>query len=72
MSGIVEYLKLKDVDIMNLKKMYIVEEIVKIGFLLFLDFLLGKDWLYLNIGYVILGMFIEKIIGNSYVEEIEK
>ncbi|MDT3498094.1 beta-lactamase family protein [Bacillus toyonensis] len=71
-SGIAEYLKSKDADIMNSKKTYTAEEIVKIGLSLPQDFSPGKDWLYSNTGYVILGMLIEKITGNSYAEEIEK
>ncbi len=45
---------------------------MKIGLSLPPDFSPGKDWLYSNTGYVILGMLIEKITGNSYSEEIEK
>ncbi|PGU10125.1 D-alanyl-D-alanine carboxypeptidase [Bacillus cereus] len=71
-SGIADYLKSKDADIMNSKKTYTAEEIVKIGLSLPPDFSPGKDWLYSNTGYVILGMLIEKITGNSYAEEIEK
>lgn len=71
-SGIAEYLKSKDADIMNAKKTYTAEEIVKIGLSLPPDFSPGKGWLYSNTGYVILGMLIEKITGNSYAEEIEK
>jgi D-alanyl-D-alanine carboxypeptidase len=71
-SGIAEYLKSKDADIMNSKKTYTAEEIVKIGLSLPPDFLPGKGWLYSNTGYVILGILIEKITGNSYAEEIEK
>ncbi|MEB9458320.1 MULTISPECIES: serine hydrolase domain-containing protein [Bacillus cereus group] len=71
-SGIAEYLKSKDADIMNSKKTYTAEEIVKIGLALPSDFSPGKGWSYSNTGYVILGMLIEKITGNSYAEEIEK
>ncbi|PFQ53993.1 D-alanyl-D-alanine carboxypeptidase [Bacillus cereus] len=71
-SGIADYLKSKDADIMNSKKTYTAEEIVKIGLSLPPDFSPGKDWLYSNTGYVILGMLIEKKTGNSYAEEIEK
>ncbi|MGE7884867.1 serine hydrolase domain-containing protein [Bacillus sp. NPDC094077] len=71
-SGIAEYLKSKDADIMNSKKTYTAEEIVKMGLSLPPDFSPGKGWLYSNTGYVILGMLIEKITGNSYAEEIEK
>lgn len=70
-SGIVNYIRLKDFNMMDIKKFYIVEGLVKMGIFMFLDFVLGKSWLYLNIGYVLLGIFIEKVIGNSYVEEIE-
>ncbi|MGE1127581.1 serine hydrolase domain-containing protein [Bacillus wiedmannii] len=70
-SGIAEYLKSKDADIMNAKKTYTAEEIVKIGLSLPPDFSPGKGWSYSNTGYVILGMLIEKITGNSYAEEIE-
>ncbi|MGQ0417584.1 serine hydrolase, partial [Bacillus sp. HC-TM] len=45
---------------------------MKIGLSLPPDFSPGKDWLYSNTGYVILGMLIEKVTGNSYAEEIEK
>lgn len=45
---------------------------MKIGLSVPPDFSPGKDWLYSNTGYVILGMLIEKITGNSYAEEIEK
>ncbi|MGE6596314.1 serine hydrolase domain-containing protein [Bacillus proteolyticus] len=71
-SGIAEYLKSKDADIMNSKKTYTAEEIVKMGLSLPPDFSPGKGWSYSNTGYVILGMLIEKITGNSYAEEIEK
>ncbi|HDX9641028.1 TPA: serine hydrolase domain-containing protein [Bacillus mobilis] len=71
-SGIANYLKSKDADIMNSKKTYTAEEIVKIGLALPPDFSPGKGWSYSNTGYVILGMLIEKITGNSYAEEIEK
>ncbi|AFU13632.1 D-stereospecific peptide hydrolase [Bacillus thuringiensis MC28] len=71
-SGIAEYLKSKDADIMNSKKTYTAEEIVKIGLALPPDFSPGKGWSYSNTGYVILGMLTEKITGNSYAEEIEK
>ncbi len=57
---------------MNSKKTYTAEEIVKIGLSLPPDFSPGKGWSYSNTGYVILGMLIEKITGNSYAEEIEK
>ncbi|MGF9937462.1 serine hydrolase domain-containing protein [Bacillus anthracis] len=71
-SGIAEYLKSKDYDIMDTKKLYTAEELVKMGISLPPDFAPGKGWSYSNTGYVILGMLIEKITGNSYAEEIEK
>ncbi|MGG2091956.1 serine hydrolase domain-containing protein [Bacillus sp. S13(2024)] len=70
-SGIADYLKSKDVDMMNTKKTYTAEEIVKIGLSLPPDFAPGKDWSYSNTGYVLLGILIEKVTGNSYAEEIE-
>lgn len=45
---------------------------MEIGLALPPDFSPGKGWSYSNTGYVILGMLIEKITGNSYAEEIEK
>ena len=33
--------------------------------------LLWKGWSYSNTGYVILGILIEKVTGNSYAEEVE-
>ncbi|MEH7814512.1 serine hydrolase domain-containing protein, partial [Bacillus toyonensis] len=51
-SGIAEYLKSKDADIMNSKKTYTAEEIVKIGLSLPPDFSPGKGWSYSNTGYV--------------------
>ncbi|QUG84598.1 serine hydrolase domain-containing protein [Bacillus nitratireducens] len=71
-SGIAEYLKSKDADFTNTRKSYTAEELVKIGLSYPQDFLPGKGWSYSNTGYVILGMLIEKITGNSYAEEIEK
>ncbi|MDC2866290.1 serine hydrolase domain-containing protein [Bacillus sp. BP-3] len=70
-SGIAEYLKSPSVDLMNTKKSYTAEEIVKIGLSLPPDFAPGKAWSYSNTGYVILGILIEKVTGNSYAEEIE-
>ena len=70
-SGIADYLKSKDVDMMNTKKTYTAEEIVKIGLSLPPDFAPGKGWSYSNTGYVLLGILIEKVTGNSYAEEIE-
>lgn len=70
-SGIADYLNSKDVDLMNTKKTYTAEEIVKIGLSLPPDFAPGKGWSYSNTGYVLLGILIEKVTGNSYAEEIE-
>ncbi|PGR04049.1 D-alanyl-D-alanine carboxypeptidase, partial [Bacillus cereus] len=50
-SGIAEYLKSKEADIMNSKKTYTAEEIVKIGLALPPDFSPGKGWSYSNTGY---------------------
>ncbi|AIK35705.1 beta-lactamase family protein [Bacillus pseudomycoides] len=70
-SGIAEYLRSKDVDMMNTKKTYTAEELVKIGLSLPPDFAPGKGWSYSDTGYVLLGILIEKVTGNSYAEEIE-
>ncbi|WP_342720028.1 serine hydrolase domain-containing protein (plasmid) [Bacillus paramycoides] len=70
-SGIAEYLKSKDYDIMDTKKMYTADELVKMGISLPPDFAPGKGWSYSNTGYVILGILIEKVTGNSYAEEVE-
>ncbi|HDR4909003.1 TPA: beta-lactamase family protein, partial [Bacillus cereus] len=70
-SGIAEYLKSKDYDIMDTKKLYTPEELVKMGISLPPDFAPGKGWSYSNTGYVILGILIEKVTGNSYAEEVE-
>ncbi|HDR4909517.1 TPA: beta-lactamase family protein, partial [Bacillus cereus] len=70
-SGIAEYLKSKDYDIMDTKKLYTAEELVKMGISLPPDFAPGKGWSYSNTGYVILGILIEKVTGNSYAEEVE-
>ncbi|PDZ09838.1 D-alanyl-D-alanine carboxypeptidase [Bacillus pseudomycoides] len=70
-SGIAEYLRSKDADMMNTKKTYTAEELVKIGLSLPPDFAPGKGWSYSNTGYVLLGILIEKVTGNSYAEEIE-
>ncbi|WP_242218277.1 serine hydrolase [Bacillus cereus group sp. BfR-BA-01380] len=70
-SGIAEYLRSKDADMMNTKKTYTAEEIVKIGLSLPPDFAPGKGWSYSDTGYVLLGILIEKVTGNSYAEEIE-
>ncbi|AXY06530.1 D-alanyl-D-alanine carboxypeptidase [Bacillus thuringiensis LM1212] len=70
-SGIAEYSKSKDVDVMNTKKSYTAKEIVEIGLSLPPEFSPGNGWSYSNTGYVILGILIEKVTGNSYAEEIE-
>ncbi|MCR8857970.1 MULTISPECIES: serine hydrolase domain-containing protein [Bacillus] len=70
-SGIAEYLRSKDADMMNTKKTYTAEELVKIGLSLPPDFAPGKGWSYSDTGYVLLGILIEKVTGNSYAEEIE-
>ena len=70
-SGIADYIQSKDFDIMDTKKSYTAEEFVKMGISLPPDFAPGKGWSYSNTGYVLLGILIEKITGNSYAEEIE-
>ncbi|WP_261300525.1 serine hydrolase domain-containing protein [Paenibacillus andongensis] len=70
-SGIAEYSRSKDVNFMDTKKSYTAEELVKLGISLPPDFVPGKGWSYSNTGYVILGILIEKVTGNSYAEEIE-
>ena len=70
-SGIAEYMNSKDFDIMDTKKSYTAEEFVKMGISLPPDFAPGKGWSYSNTGYVLLGILIEKVTGNSYAEEIE-
>ncbi|PEP76102.1 D-alanyl-D-alanine carboxypeptidase [Bacillus toyonensis] len=70
-SGIAEYLKSKDYDFMDTKKLYTAEELVKMGISLPPDFAPGKGWSYSNTGYVVLGILIEKVTGNSYAEEVE-
>ncbi|MEC0206199.1 serine hydrolase [Paenibacillus lautus] len=70
-SGIAEYSRSKDADFMDTKKTYTAEEIVKMGISLPPDFAPGKGWSYSNTGYVLLGILIEKVTGNSYAEEIE-
>jgi len=37
-----------------------------------LDFMSGEKWAYSNIGYLVLGMLIEKITGQSYYSYIEQ
>ncbi|PFW91094.1 D-alanyl-D-alanine carboxypeptidase [Bacillus pseudomycoides] len=70
-SGIAEYSRSKDFDLMDTKKSYTAEELVKMGISLPPDFAPGKGWSYSNTGYVLLGILIEKVTGNSYAEEIE-
>ncbi|MFJ8219205.1 serine hydrolase domain-containing protein [Bacillus cereus] len=70
-SEIADYIQSKDFDIMDTKKSYTAEEFVKMGISLPPDFAPGKGWSYSNTGYVLLGILIEKVTGNSYAEEIE-
>ncbi|NOU88864.1 serine hydrolase, partial [Paenibacillus sp. LMG 31460] len=70
-SGIAEYSRSKDADFMDTKKSYTAEEIVRLGISLPPDFVPGMGWSYSNTGYVLLGILIEKVTGNSYAEEIE-
>ncbi|NSW38813.1 beta-lactamase family protein [Bacillus sp. Xin1] len=70
-SGIADYVNSKDFDIMDTKKSYTAEEFVKMGISLPPDFAPGKGWSYSNTGYVVLGILIEKVTGNSYAEEVE-
>ncbi|QQN86454.1 beta-lactamase family protein (plasmid) [Bacillus toyonensis] len=70
-SGIANYTMSKDFNIMDTKKSYTTEELVKMGISMPPDFAPGKSWSYSNTGYVLLGILIEKVTGNSYVEEIE-
>ncbi|MEI4623771.1 beta-lactamase family protein [Bacillus pfraonensis] len=70
-SGIADYIKSKDFDIIDTKKSYTAEELVKMGISLPPDFAPGKGWSYSNTGYVLLGILIEKVTGNSYAEEVE-
>ncbi|ATI52600.1 serine hydrolase domain-containing protein [Bacillus tropicus] len=70
-SGIAEYMNSKDFDIMDTKKSYTAEEFVKMGISLPPDFAPGKGWSYSNTGYVLMGILIEKVTGNSYAEEVE-
>ncbi|MGY2614045.1 serine hydrolase domain-containing protein [Bacillus pretiosus] len=70
-SGIAEYSRSKDVDFTDTKKSYTAEELVKIGISLPPEFAPGKGWSYSNTGYVLLGILIEKVTGNSYAEEVE-
>ncbi|MED3202183.1 serine hydrolase domain-containing protein [Bacillus toyonensis] len=70
-SGIANYTRSKDFNIMDTKKSYTAEEVVKMGISMPPDFAPGKSWSYSNTGYVLLGILIEKVTGNSYAEEIE-
>ncbi|PEE27464.1 MULTISPECIES: serine hydrolase domain-containing protein [Bacillus cereus group] len=71
-SGIVEYARSKEIDFFtNTKKSFTPEELVKIGLSMPPEFAPGKGWSYSNTGYVLLGILIEKVTGNSYAEEIE-
>lgn len=70
-SGIADYVNSKDFDITDTKKSYTAEEFVKIGISLPPNFAPGKGWSYSNTGYVVLGILIEKVTGNSYTEEVE-
>ncbi|MFI8710297.1 serine hydrolase domain-containing protein [Bacillus sp. NPDC077411] len=70
-SGIAEYARSKDFNLMDTKKSYTAEELVNMGISLPPDFPPGKGWSYSNTGYVLLGILIEKVTGNSYAEEIE-
>ncbi|HDR8294901.1 TPA: beta-lactamase family protein, partial [Bacillus cereus] len=70
-SGIADYINSKEFDITDIKKSYTAEEFVKMGISLPPDFAPGKGWSYSNTGYVILGILIEKVTGNSYAEEVE-
>ncbi|HDR8065889.1 serine hydrolase domain-containing protein [Bacillus thuringiensis] len=70
-SGIANYTRSKDFNMMDTKKSYTAEGLVKMGISMPPDFAPGKSWSYSNTGYVLLGILIEKITGNSYAEEIE-
>ncbi|MED1512468.1 serine hydrolase domain-containing protein [Bacillus proteolyticus] len=70
-SGIAEYSRSKEADFTHTKRLYTAEELVNIGLLMPPDFAPGKGWSYSNTGYVLLGILIEKVTGNSYAEEIE-
>ncbi|PGB12445.1 serine hydrolase domain-containing protein [Bacillus toyonensis] len=70
-SGIANYTRSKDFNIMDTKKSYTAEELVKMGISMPPDFAPGKSWSYSNTGYVLLGILIETVTGNSYAEEIE-
>ncbi|MBJ7986246.1 serine hydrolase domain-containing protein [Bacillus cereus] len=70
-SGIAEYTRAKGFNLMDTKKSYRAEELVKMGISMPPDFAPGKSWSYSNTGYVLLGILIETVTGNSYAEEIE-
>ncbi|WP_420685899.1 serine hydrolase domain-containing protein [Bacillus cereus] len=70
-SGIANYTRSKDFNMMDTKKFYTAEELVKMGISMPPDFAPGKSWSYSNTGYALLGILIEKVTGNSYAEEIE-
>ncbi|HDR3494354.1 D-alanyl-D-alanine carboxypeptidase [Bacillus wiedmannii] len=70
-SGIAEYTRSKSFHLMDTKKSYRAEELVKMGISMPPDFAPGKSWSYSNTGYVLLGILIETVTGNSYAEEIE-
>ncbi|MBJ7961002.1 serine hydrolase [Bacillus mycoides] len=70
-SGIAEYTRSKGFNLMDTKKSYRAEELVKMGISMPPDFTPGKSWSYSNTGYVLLGILIETVTGNSYAEEIE-
>ncbi|WP_026592395.1 serine hydrolase domain-containing protein [Bacillus sp. UNC437CL72CviS29] len=70
-SGIAEYTRSKDFNMMDTKKSYTAEGLIKMGISMPPDFAPGKSWSYSNTGYVLLGILIEKVTGNSYAEEIE-
>ncbi|KMP95644.1 serine hydrolase domain-containing protein [Bacillus cereus] len=70
-SGIANYTRSKDFNMMDTKKSCTAEELVKMGISMPPDFAPGKSWSYSNTGYVLLGILIEKVTGNSYAEEIE-
>ncbi|MED0903056.1 serine hydrolase domain-containing protein [Bacillus nitratireducens] len=70
-SGVAEYTRSKSFNLMDTKKSYRAEELVKMGSSMPPDFAPGKSWSYSNTGYVLLGILIETVTGNSYAEEIE-
>ena len=70
-SGIAGYTRSKSFNLMDTKKSYRAEELVKMGISMPPNFAPGKSWSYSNTGYVLLGILIETVTGNSYAEEIE-